>query len=401
MSSDLYSTSFSSIGLIAFFISMAVIVLFWISSFFSFILKREIVVKQQKILIAGFAVSLAIWALLWDPAPYYDSYRHFQWLDQIRSQIHEQNLSLWRFLRDGFKGSTVGNYKSLIAFNVIRYFVTKISNNNHLLPFVCTLLDYYLICYIVTDYFESRKIKFNWLFPYTSICFSFIPYFMVVSGIRNALAAAITAFGIYRKIYKKKGNVEYFLITIIVATIHPNMLLPLVIGLIYPFCKGMKSIFILFGGVVFLRFGVNYLQRSSLSFISYLGNTISYYMNEGKYSGEMLNFTVDIVVIVSILIIIFLNRSSISKINTDGLQFCIVYMFVILATAFLGGTNFLTRSGYALGPFAVFIIEPLYQLKYSLAAPNGLANCFLMLITISACLINIVQGYWILLAQFF
>lgn len=397
MGSDLYSTSFTTIGYIAFWFAFAIILFFWTASAVSFISQREIVRRQQRYLFGSFVVALAVWALLWDPAPYYDSFRHFIWLDQIRSQ----ELSLWEFLTEGFSGSRTGNYKGLIAFNILRHVVTKLSNDNHMLPFVSTTICYLIFYYIVTDFFKDKKIKYSLLFPSCVLCFSFMPYFMVVSGIRNALAASIAAFVLYQRIHKNKGIIYYIVGALIVITVHPSLMIPIAVGLVYPIFKGARSFYLLFIGMAFLSLGVNILMNSNISFLAYIGNAISYYLNEGKYFGEMITYVVDIVVLTSIIVFFYINRRELRRHSEKGFQFYRVYMVIVLAMAFLGGTNFLTRSGYVLGPLAVFLIDPIYQVMSSKFARHKFYNIVLGFIILIACLINIADGFILLLAQFF
>lgn len=397
MNYNQFSTDFTTIGYVAFWICASIIAIYWGTVLFSFISKREIVERQRKWLTASFVVSLIIWALLWDPAPYYDSYKHFIWLDQIRSQ----GGSLFKFLSEGIVGSRYGNYPGLIAFNILRYIVAVISEDNHFLPMICTAIVYTLVFYIVQDYFKKKELSCTWLFPCLTMVFSYLPYFMVVSGIRNALGASIAAYAIYKRIFKNKNLLYYFTISLIAVTVHPNVLLALVIGLVYPFFKGFKSIFILFAGALFLMIGVNYFQSSNVFFLSYIGNTISFYLNEGKYSGEMVTYIVDIVTLICTLFLLYINRRDLDEGNNDGLQFCIVYMVVCIATAFVGGTNFLTRSCYVLGPLIVFIIEPFSSCGYSIRERNGVINWIIMATIIVTSTINIGQGFLLLLAQFF
>ena len=286
MNSDLYSTHFTTGGYIAFWIAAAIIGTFITVTFISFISKREIVRRQSKALLFVFLVALSVWAFLWDPAPYYDSYKHFQWLNQIRNQ----KLGLFGFLENGFSGSKVGNYYGLIGFNILRYVVVTISANNHALPLLCTAIDYLIFYYVVTDFMDKEEISFTWLFVVWAMSFSFMSYFMVVSGIRNAFAASIAGLAVYNRLYKKRGYFEYAVLSVLAVTIHPNVALPLFIAIVYPLFKGIKSIFVLLFCILFFRFGYTFLQSSGIPFLSYVGGVIEFYIVDNQYHGELTTY---------------------------------------------------------------------------------------------------------------
>lgn len=406
MNENLYSTDFTTIGYLLFLIAAMIIGLFLVVTFISFITKREIVKNQMRILFISFIVALSVWALLWDPAPYYDSYKHFQWLDQIRAQ----NLTLYKFLKDGFEGSRTGNYHGLIFFNILRYIIVRISSNNHVLPFVCTIIDYFIFYYIVIDFFSCEKLRYTWMFALWTMCFSFMSYFMVVSGIRNTFAASVSALAIYRRIYKKSSLVEYAILSFIAVTTHPNVILPLMIALIYRYIGGYKCAFVLLSGIVFLKFGTNILKSSSIYFLSYIGGVIEFYLVDFQYHGEIITFIADIVVIVCLLLMLYHknNKKYLYMFESSEeyflmeryLKFCKVYLWVLLALAFVGSTNFLTRGSYVLGFLSVFFIKAFSKIKFSLLKHENL-NTILLITIIVVSLINIGHEFLLLLAQFF
>ena len=402
MNYDLYSTQFTIVGYIAFWIAAVVIGTFLIVAFISFVSKKEVIRRQMKLLLLCFLVALSIWAFLWDPAPYYDSYKHFQWLDQIR----KQNLGLLTFLRDGFQGSSIGNYHGLVAFNILRYVLVNISSNNHIFPFVCAAIDYFIFYYVVVDFFDRQKIKMTWLFVVWTMSFSFMSYFMVVSGIRNALAASVSALAIYNHLYKKHNLVEYFVLSIIAVTIHPNVIFPLLIAYVYPLFSGIKSVFVMILSAIFFRFGYIFLKLSGISFLEYIGEVIEFYLIDNQYYGELTTYIVDIVVILSCLLLLIRNDKTKIGDNTNKLgnencaQFVFVYCVALLTLAFVGGTNFLTRGCYVLGTLSVFLVGQFSRMRFRWCRQD-IPNFILMGGIIIASLVNIGNEFMLLLAQFF
>lgn len=408
MNSDLYSTHFTTIGYIAFWLAAAIIGVFIAVTFVSFVSRREVVRWQIKVLLFAFLVALAVWAFLWDPAPYYDSYRHFQWLDQIRNQ----RIGLIDFLKNGFGGSKIGSYNGLIGFNILRYIVATISSNNHVFPFMCTVIDYLIFYYVVVDFVDREKVSYTWLFVIWVLSFSFMSYFMVVSGIRNALAASIVGLAIYNKLYKKHGYFEYAVLSVIAVTIHPNVALPILIAAVYPLFKGAKSFFVLFLCVIFFRFGYTFLQTSSIYFLSYVGGVIEFYIVENQYHGEMTTYVADIIIIVCSILLLNRNRRVLLFNNIDEnnevkdtgvekcVQFAFVYCVALIAMASVGGTNFLTRGGYVFGILSIFLVKCYSGLSYT-ASGRNLPNILLMTGIVLASLYNIGSEFLLLLAQFF
>lgn len=408
MNSDLYSTHFSTVGYSAFWLAAAIIGVFITVTFISFVLKKEVVRWQIKALLFAFLAALAVWAFLWDPAPYHDSYRHFQWLNQIRNQ----KMGLIDFLKNGFGGSKIGNYYELIGFNILRYIVVTISSNNHALPFICTVIDYLIFYYVVMDFVDREEISYTWLFVIWALSFSFMSYFMVVSGIRNALAASIAGLAIYNRLYKKHGYLEYAILSGIAVTVHPNVALPILIAIVYPFFKGIKSFLILFLCVVFFRVGYTFLQTSSIPFLSYVGGVIEFYLVENQYHGELTTYIADIIVILCSILLLTRNRGMLIINSKDEnnevkdtdvekcVQFAFVYCVAVISMAFVGGTNFLTRAGYVLGILSIFLVKYYSGLKYTTSG-RDLPNILLMSGMIIASLINIGSEFLLLLAQFF
>ena len=408
MNADLYSTHFTTAGYIAFWLAATIIGVFIVVTFVSFVSKREVVRWQIKALFFTFLAALAVWAFLWDPAPYYDSYRHFQWLNRIRNQ----RIGLIDFLKNGFGGSKIGNYYGLVGFNILRYIVVTISSNNHVLPFICTVIDYLIFYYVVVDFVDREEISYTWLFVIWSLSFSFMSYFMVVSGIRNALAASIAGLAIYNRLYKKHGYFEYAVLSAIAVTIHPNVALPILIAVVYPLFKGAKSFLILFLCVIFFRFGYTFLQSSSVPFLSYVGGAIEFYIVENQYHGEMTTYIADIIVIICSILLLNRNRGMLiinSKDennevkDTDAekyVQFAFVYCVAVIAMVFVGGTNFLTREGYVFGILSIFLVRYYSGLSYT-ASGRDLPNILLMTGIILASLFNIGSEFLLLLAQFF
>lgn len=404
MNSNLYSTQFTLVGYAAFWVSAVVIGVFISVVFLSFIFQREIVKRQIRVLLLLFLVALSIWALLWDPPPYYDSYKHFQWLNQIRQQKH----GLLAFLQEGFYGSEVGNYYGLIAFNILRYIVVSISSNNHVLPFLGAAIDYLIFYYVVTDFFKREKISTTWLFVTCSLSFSFMPYFMVVSGIRNALAASIAGLAIYNKLYKQHKQTEYFILSIIALTIHPNVLLPLLLAIVYPLFRGPKSFLLLVFSMVFFGFGYKLLKMSGIAFLVYVGEVIEFYIGDNQYYGEITTYISDIIVLICCILLLLRKkkRYACAIENDAGVekerysQFIFVYCWAVLAVSFVGGTNFLTRGCYVLGILSVFFVKQFSELSFR-ASRRGILNLALMMIIIFATFVNISHESFLLLAQFF
>lgn len=408
MKSDLYSTHFTIAGYLAFGFSMAIVGIFVVVTFVSFVSKREVIRWQLKTLSFLFLVALAVMAFLWDPAPYYDSYRHFQWLDQIRSQ----KIGLFDFLKNGFRGSQVGNYYGLVSFNMLRYLIATISTNNHMLPFICTAIDYMIFYYVIWDFIDREEINCIWFFVIWIVSFSFMSYFMVVSGIRNAFAASIAGLGVYNRLYKRHSYVEYALLSSIAITIHPNVALPLLIAIVYPLFKGVKSLIIIFFCILFFRFGYTVLQSSNIPFLSYVGGVIAYYIVDNQYYGELITYVSDIIVILCSLLLfvrnkgmtLFSGKNELCKVYDTEVEKCIQFVFVycvaVLAMFFLGGTNFLTRASYVLGILSIFLVKYYAGLSYTLSKKD-LPNIFLIIGIILASLVNIGSGFLLLLAQFF
>ena len=236
----MYSTQFTVFSGTIFCLAVTLLSMLMIVCSLGSIKKAYFSYNSIIIFLVLFSISIAAIAAVWDPAPEYDSYRHFQLLDEIRNS----HLSFIGFL---FNKAEVGGFPELFCFNVIRYVYVCLFTGNKGFVFLCTLFDYLVFTYIFSKYNKSNSYSFECIVATLFFVFGFMPYLMVVSGIRNALATAIISLAIFRRLYEKKPLLEFLILGIIAITIHPVVIIPFAFVFVYRFFNSKFRIMLLVG----------------------------------------------------------------------------------------------------------------------------------------------------------
>lgn len=394
----MYSTELNFGGHVLLFGAIFAIIVCLCVLCFSIMKRENVIMKQLNIVCSCFTIGCAILAFLWQPAEYHDLYRHFIFLDQIR----ESKLSFWEFLTAENNGiQAAGKYSTMIGFNVLRYFVAVILNNNHWLPGLCVLFDCAVFQYITLDWMKKNRIHQKWLLACYILMFSFMPFLLVASGVRNAFATSLVTLALYLRLCNKKSMMTYFILCAIAATFHPSALLPAVFGVLFPFIKGKKSIIIMCGVIMLFRPIASLFASLNIPFLSYIGSVYLFYIEEHQYKGEMLSFVTNIIVLVVLLVLNF-TKDAVRDLDLRDnriYEFLFVYIIFLLATTMLGTNNIMLRSAYALGPLALVLITPYAKRCEMKKKSTKIGRKCLFIAMLGVCLINALDSLLIFFAQ--
>lgn len=391
----MYSTQLTLIGWGILIIALSGIVIYLLVLADIYIKNATLIYRQKKIIFLIFTVSLAALAFLWDPAPYYDLYVHFRYLNQIRYS----NMTFWEFLTQTNQSQIIGGpYQSMIAFNIYRYIIAKITVNNHWFSGICTIIDYMIFSYITLDWFKKNRISDRWLLPVNILAFSLMPYLMVVSGVRNAFAASLVALELYRRLLGENSIWEYIIVGLIAITFHQAVIVAVIMGLVYPLFKGIRGYIFIFLGTISLTELAKILEMYGTGFLKTLGSTFLFYAVQRQYHGELLSFIADIITIVVFVLVFFTEEMNKEVEKNRKSNLIIVYMIFILTSIVVGSYNVLLRSAYALAPMSALLITP-FAKNRNIYGKLLWRILFIGVLCFSS--VNIVDSLWKFFAQMF
>lgn len=269
-----------------------------------------------------------------NPGLNWDILRHFEYMNQIRGL----DISLFNFLFNNSNSIGSDLYRFLLSFNVLRYCIANIFEDNYFLPAIFTLINYSILGYIIVDWssnnYENYKVDaFTML-----LSFHFLSFSSIASGLRNALAASIMGLAIYLYLYKSKNIIIFIVLAFIAVTIHPVLLI------VIPFvflsnlniaAVGYIAVFIISAALMPIA---QLFMTSNISFLNFIGR--SYYM----YTVESTTYSVKVsiysriitVILIAIFLIVYFFFNKKTKVLEKGLsskkmyKFFAIYMMYVL-----------------------------------------------------------------------
>lgn len=332
---------------IAYVLVFVLIVAFW---------KRiKMTIGQIKLLFVGFALALSIIALNMGQPSGWDIGRYSDYLNYVRATYHS-------FLGYVFPSNPLQlrnyfdrEFSYLYVFRMIVYLVTRITDNNLLLPAICVFIDYSIMGYIMVDWLQVTGKK-------SSICllvllgsFSFMLFVDASSGIRNSLGASILGLATYLYLVKKNKLRVFVILTIVAALIHPAALMAVPFVFIAKFDIGAWGYIAVFVVSVLVKFAAKWMSSSTILYLRSIGQRYFYYTAAGQYRGSgRAHLYTDTLLIIIFLLVYFIchfnrDRNGIKK-HDLIYSFLSVYMVYILGN--IGNYDMILRPAYVLGPLS-------------------------------------------------
>ena len=220
--------------------------------------------------------GLALACVTVEPPESWDLYRHYELLEQMQQGGHRYIF-------------TESIYTHLPVVNLLYALVAWIGVPG-LLPCITVIACYGMLSYMLWDFHKKEKISTQTMM----LCFLFnlalCPYFHMVSGIRNVLAYAFCAFGVYKEHYDKK---KYFsiLFSFIAVFIHPSALVILGLCFLLPIFRKWKLL-----GIVavlwslFAEIMTKILLALPNAFLQGIGWKLQDYMGNMEFSNYKILF---------------------------------------------------------------------------------------------------------------
>lgn len=313
--------------------------------------KLRLTKKQFTVIWILFVFSLSL--LAYNMTPNYDW--DINWHSALLNQVRDSGISFFNFL---FKNnSLIGgeDYTGLITFNVIRYVVARITQNNYLLPAFCVVIDYGILGYIIIDWSSQNNNGYKLSIFSLLLNFAFTPYIHAISGMRNILSASVVSLAAYLYLYKKKHIILLIILIFMAFTIHPVVIVAVPFIFIAKLDIGLPGFVSVFLISVLLTPTAKYLSRSSVAFLVFLGRKYLLYTSENQYRSTMIPLYGVLIITAVFLLIYFLlyRRFNMHDKQSDKktlYNFLAIYMVYIWGN--IGNYDMVLRPAYVLGFFA-------------------------------------------------
>jgi hypothetical protein len=326
--------------------------------------------KCNKKIIFIFSMALACISFSYIPVETNDLFRHYLQIDFFK------NYSIM----------DVMSYDFLFIINLVFYFISII-NLKGLLPFLSTLITYYLLIYIAIDIaktFKPGKLQYSIIIL---LLLGIIPYNFVVSGVRFYTCVAIFIYACYREFIKNNNNFNTKLLYIFPIFIHYSSVLFYMFKVLLKLTYKNKFIF----GIVCLVLATYYYWKNIL--ISILSNydlgnfknKVEMYSETFLYdsSWQLMQITFLFIVYILILFIGNLNKESIRNGLVEKKEIRLKYLSILFVAMSIGNI----QSFYLSERFLVVAIIILIMHTLTIKIPKSsivIVYCFLAFIVIGA-----------------
>ena len=253
------------------------------------------------------------------------------------------------------------------AFNAIVYLISNYTTNYYIISWVFVFIDYAIIAYIGIDWWKSQGGRKGFMALYEIlICFSLLPFFQAVSGLRTAIAACIMGLAIYLYIYKNKSFIYFAIATILAALFHPVFLTAVPFAIIAKKMERKKGLLISVIASVAVSSMANIFIRASNNFLHSIAYKYLQYTGESGYRGTRFCYygvlVICLLTLAGYFYIFFLRKSfgnhdQVKKaLDTDGNSRLVIYDFVAYYMIFIlsnfGAYEMVLRPAYLLGAIA-------------------------------------------------
>ncbi len=320
-----------------------------VSSLFNkkiFLTKKQIIVFEM-----FFILSLALLAYNMNPPTTWDITYHFMYINQIRTS----EISFIEFLFQNSSYVGGGEYSNLLFFNILRYCVARITENNYLLPSVCVIIDYSILGYIAIDWLSYMNGKYRFNILTLLLNFTLMPYIHAVSGMRNALSISIAGLAVYLYLYKNKHIAVLIILIFIAVTIHPAAIIVVPFVLLAKLKIGSLEFIIVFIISALIKPLAEILSILPIRYIAAIGQKYLKYTSEAQYRASKTPLYGVLMIIAIFLLIYFIlyRRFNMDDNHSNKkiiYNFLAIYMIYILGN--IGNYDMVLRPAYLLGVLA-------------------------------------------------
>lgn len=351
--------------------------------------KKIYLTKKQTIVFWGlFILSLSLMAYnMQPPNGMWDIRWHSLYMDQIR----DSGLSFFKFLFKNTNRIGGEEYVSLFVFNILRYVVVHISENNYLLPAICVFIDYSILSYIIIDWSYNNIDDYKPNLFTMLLSFTFMPYATAASGMRNALCSSLIGLAVYLYLYKKKSIWWFVILTFIAVTIHPVAIITIPFVLLSKMNMGMIGFIGVFAVSALASPAARWMVQSNIPVISLIGWKYIVYTSDTQYRAARAPLYGVLIITAFFLIIYFLLYRRFNMIDDKSnkksiYNFLAIYMLYIWGN--VGNYDMVLRPAYVLGALAPILASFLSDKK--IWSRNGISAKIENFVSIGVTTISII-----------
>ena len=317
------------------------------------------------------AISLAVITMCVNPTKYWDIFRQYELLDAIRTS----RIGMAEFLFDNKLRIGSSDYKSLFAYNLIRYLVV-ILGNNRLLPFIMTAITYIIWSYITIDWVKEHSMTGNDIIISMMLSGVLMPFIFVNSGLRNTTSAAIASLAIYNNLYKKHRILELLLLFIVAFTIHYSMVYVIIVYLLTKFCGTKIALIGLFIWTNIIPSIATLFRNSQYEVLRKMSSSFSIYTGNRSFEINLYLFGA-YVVLFGLAAALLLKRKAGQNQEDIGIE---KFVVIMLANSIfnIGYSEIILRPLYTLGVMSTPVLYYMYGGKQKTKEQAIAVLCIIM-----------------------
>jgi len=351
--------------------------------------KKIYLTKKQTIVFWGlFILSLSIMAYnMQPPNGMWDIRWHGIYMDQIR----KSGLSFFNFILKNENRIGGEEYVSLFAFNILRYIVINISENNYLLSAICVFIDYSILSYIIIDWSYNSNSDYKPNLFTMLLSFTFMPYATAASGMRNALSSSFVGLAVYLYLYKKKSVWLFAILIFIAVTIHPVAIITVPFVFLAKMDMGALGFVGVFAVSALASPAARWMEQSNIPVISLIGWKYIVYTSDTQYRAAKapLYGVLFITAIFLIIYFLFYRRfNMIDSISSKKTIYNFLAIYILYIWGNVGNYDMVLRPSYVLGTLAPILASFLSDKK--IWSHNGMSAKKEHFVSIGATTVSII-----------
>lgn len=303
--------------------------------------------KQWWLFTAFFAASLMLVAFCINPPDNWDLSRHYELIENMRQG------GLQYVLKESA-------YAYLPVINMAYALIALIGVPN-LLPCFAIAACYWVLAYFLGNMRRHNECDSRFILCAIVFWFAFCPFLHLISGIRNVVAYALCAMGVYKDLHQKRFW-EAAILYVAAIFIHPASVLVLVLRVLLPiFCR-WRWIGIFIGlWSLFANLIVKILTRIPIVFLANYGWKLNGYLGRPGFSGYKILLVKVVYLVAVIAILEFLKYKNQNKMEEPLLRHM---RFLELTVLFIIGAFKAIVIADRLVFFVAFLAIPLLAYIY-------------------------------------
>ena len=285
----------------------------------------------------------------------FDIVRHVGNIEYIRNN----NISFYNYFSQ-FNSSS----DFLIVYKLIIFIIARLGLPEISIAVISAVIYYSSFLYILTDFRQKESLSFGNVLPAVFICFCLMPFHYVITGIRNAMAFAITGFGIYKYLYCKKSLFFSLFLILIATLIHPSSLFVVPALLFSKIRKWPILYFTFFLGSFFISKIANIISVLNIPFFSQIASSYLFYESDNQYKGSSYFLIADLFVLISFTCILLRKKVFLEKSKKSSDLYNFIFLFILFTLGQIGNYDLILRPCYFLGLFSFQLMTLSGSLSY-------------------------------------